>query len=163
MKLVRLAALVLGLAVVSATSVTAEFWELWDEGQQRTALVLLGERIPGLAERTGFRWRPWNNLGFKAHGDAAGKSQPWKVVSAHTSTPRTAPFHVELESGAIPWTPAILDVRTIETDGLSANSEVQAIYDRVADDYSSNGPVNVRSYFRKDGTYVRSHTRSRPR
>ncbi|MBN1459539.1 MAG: hypothetical protein JXA57_08375 [Armatimonadetes bacterium] len=27
----------------------------------------------------------------------------------------------------------------------------------------SSGPVHVRSYFRKDGTFVRSHSRSRPR
>lgn len=29
--------------------------------------------------------------------------------------------------------------------------------------YSSGGPVHVKGYYRKDGTYVRPHTRSRPR
>jgi hypothetical protein len=28
--------------------------------------------------------------------------------------------------------------------------------------YSTGGSVNVKSYYRKDGTYVRSHTRSTP-
>lgn len=28
---------------------------------------------------------------------------------------------------------------------------------------SAGGPVHVRGYYRRDGTYVRSHTRSRPR
>ncbi len=41
-----------------------------------------------------------------------------------------------------------------ETDNSNATSNTPLNY---------NGPVRVRGYFRRDGTYVRSHTRNRPK
>ena len=67
-------------------------------------------------------------------------------------------FH--LNRSAVTW------FRSSINDGFTWGGQVSSDSGggvRGRSDLKENGPVQVRGYYRKDGTYVRPHTRSRPR
>lgn len=52
---------------------------------------------------------------------------------------------------------------TIETTSSYNNNPKSSTYRTPSTTSSSGGPVQVKGYYRKNGTYVRPHTRSAPR
>lgn len=61
-----------------------------------------------------------------------------------------------------PWS-VVIGQEVAPASGVVVRTGGPSTYETIDGPTSTGGPVYVRGYYRRDGTYVRPHTRSRPR
>lgn len=151
MKPFRLASLISCLALLLACSTRAEVWELWNQQENRCVLRVLGERLN--LERPGCTWRLLEE----------GRNRPLERADGLIALPRGLNWgevqsYMSADEGSEP--PSIESLLTYGRHAPAPFSSYTS--PEHLSRARSSDRVNVNGYFRKNGTYVRPHTRSRP-
>ena len=130
--------------------------EVKQEISEGTIIRVLDEQLPWYVVRVGEKvgWMHGNTLKFlRESGSVADRTS--KLTATPVIVERASePERPSVDLPTITVSPTV-EARTDSTPSPTSGTTLPTV--------NSSGTVNVRGYFRKDGTYVRPHTRRAPR